>query len=371
MADDITLAVNGRRISGWTQIRIGAGIESCPRSFDLSLTEAFPKEPMDVPVQPGDQCEVFIGEDQIISGFVDRFAPRYSPRQHAIQVSGRGRCQDFVDCSAEWPTGQISGSSPLAIAVKLAEAYPGLIVETDVDADVGTIPQFPLLLGETPFDLIERIARYRGLLVYETAEGHLLLTRAGTVKAASGFVEGVNVQEGSATFAMDQRYSEIMSVRQTVNPFGDVDDGNVIWVETDADVKRHRRLIVIPETVAQGDLATARQRALWEVARRFGRGNVVEIVTDSWRDAAGALWAPNTLVPLSMPTLKVEGKIWLIANVSFERSEEAGTIARLTIMPPEAFQPEPLVSLQPGFSDVPIAAGGDATSGPSSTRALL
>ena len=77
---------------------------------------------------------------------------------------------------------------------------------------------------------------------------------------------------------------------------------------------------------------------------------MLNLTTDSWRDSAGALWTPNTLVPLSLPALRLERAMWLISSVSY-KLDENGTTADLTIMPPGAFQPQP-IALQPQFAEV-------------------
>ncbi len=131
MSDDLTLTIGGRSISGWDSIRVTRGIERCPSDFDLSLTERFPGEASALVVQPGDACAVSIGGDLVVTGYVDQFHPSITPTSHMIRVSGRGKCQDLVDCSAEWPNGQISGSSALQIAQNLAKPY-GISVSATV-----------------------------------------------------------------------------------------------------------------------------------------------------------------------------------------------------------------------------------------------
>lgn len=352
MSEDVTLVIGGRQVSGWTEVRIGRGIERCPNDFELSITEAYPGNPLQATLVPGEECQLLAGGDLVLTGYVDRVRPRITKRQREIRVSGRGKCQDLVDCSAEWENGQISGSNALEVARKLAEPY-GIEVAAAVDPG-GPIPQFNLLLGETAWEIIERICRYRALIAYELPIGSLLLNQVATEVAASGFEEGVNVELGEVEYSIDERYSEIQVLRQNVDVLADTGDGgNLIATLPDPNVQRHRRLIVIAETVAQGmgqDVAT--QRGRWEVARRWGRAFRIEVTVDSWRDQAGQLWAPNTIVPVSLPSLKVPNTSWVIGDVTYKIDEGSGTVARVMIMPAQAFLPQPLPSLQGGFGDV-------------------
>ncbi|MDB5853297.1 MAG: hypothetical protein JWR22_1338 [Herminiimonas sp.] len=360
MTDDLSLLVNGALVSGWTQSRVTRGVERCPSDFDFEMTERYPNEPNAFIVQEGDSCQVLLGSDVVITGYVDRVTPSIDAGSHSIHVSGRGKCADLVDCAAEWPGGQISGSSVLAIAQKLCLPYgvfsdgrvaSPITVSTDV-ADVGpVIPLLSLILGETPFSIIERICRYSALLAYEEADGNLFLTRVGAIEAASGLVQGKNVQRASIMKSMDQRYSEVYGYIQSVDTFHDVGDlGNLQHIAVDPNVARHRRMVVIAESGDSG-FEILRRRTLWEVARRFGRSYPLSVTVDSWRDGAGTLWTPNTLVPVSLPALKIPDGKWIVSEVSYNQSPAGGTTADLVLMPPDAFLPQP-VTLLPAFLDV-------------------
>ena len=354
MADgDLTLKISGRSLSGWTQIRVTRGIEQCPPDFEISMTELYPGEAQSLVVQPFDQCQLLIGTDIVITGYVDRYAPGITASGHTIEVSGRGKCQDLVDCSAEWPGGQISGSSVLGIAQKLAQPY-GITVAA-LDDVGGSIPQFNLCIGETAFEIIERICRYRALLAFEQADGSLALARVGTKSMASGFTEGQNVQAAKIIYAGDQRFSVYQCFLQSMDVLNDIGDGgNLRGTATDPNVPRNRKRYIVSEA-GGGGLEVAQQRIKWDAARRAGRAQMVTITTDSWRDSAGKLWEPNQLVKVALPGLKLPSAQLCIGSVTFKRNEN-GTTADLVLMTPNSFMPEPVL-LQPIPPDVPNLAG--------------
>lgn len=364
MADDLTLIVGGRMMSGWTSVRVTRGIERCPSDFDITMTELYPNEVGAFVIVPGDACQILLGSDLVMTGYVDRFVPSFDAGQHTVRVTGRGKCADLVDCDAEWPGGQISGSSVLEIARKLASpygvslngdaSYP-ISVNTDVTTADPPLQQFNLMLGEKAFEIIERLCRYAGLLAYDDPAGNLFLTRAGQVSAASGFEQGVNVQSAMLEYSMDQRYSEVLAYITNVDTFSDAgDDGNQIARVSDPNVSRHRRKVLISESGDSG-FEVLKRRADWEVARRSGRSRRLQLSTDGWRDSAGKLYTPNTLVPLKLPGLKLEPVNWLISEVSYRRDGQRGTTCDLVIMPPEAFLPQPIL-LYKVLADVPGAA---------------
>ena len=329
------------------------------------MTELYPGEASAFVIQPGDACQVLLGSDLVITGYVDRFAPSIDGGQHSIRVSGRSKCADLVDCAAEWPNGQISGSNVLAIAQKLAAPYGvfsngnsanPILVTTDM-SDLGpVIPQFNLSLGETAFEIIERLCRYTALLAYDKPDGNLFLTRVGTVRAASGFEQGVNVQTASVEYSMDQRFSEIKAFIQSLDAFYDLgDDGNLIATVSDLNVFRHRRKIIIAESGDSG-FEVLKRRADWEVVRRSGRSMRLHVTTDGWRDEADTLYTPNTLVSVKFPALKLVDRTWLISEVTYKRDGQSGTTCDLVIMPPEAFDVQPSL-LYRVYADVPAGVG--------------
>jgi prophage tail gpP-like protein len=347
--ENLTLKLNGLELQGWESIRVTRGIERCPNDFCLSMTERFPGE-LDFLILPGDACSVWLGADQVVNGYVDRVNLNIAHGQHSVTVSGRGRCSDLVDCSAEWPGAQMVATSALALAQKLAAPY-GITAQL-LGADPGpTLPTLILNVGETPFDVIERVCRFAALLAYEGTDGNLILSRVGSEKAGSGFAQGVNVESASISYTSDQQYSEYQVVRMAMDTLSDMGGGgNIILTVNNPNITRHRRRVIVAEGGDPGS-EIAKTRALWECSRRWGRSAQLRLKTDSWRDSAGALYAPNTLVDLSLPALKASGKTWLISEVSYTR-DNRGTACDLVIMPPEAFLPQPIL-LQRVYADIP------------------
>lgn len=354
--DELRLLVNGKLYRGWIDVRVTRGIERCPSDFEVSLTERYPNLPEVVIFKPGDACQVYLGFDLVITGYIDRFLPSIQPEEHRVVISGRGKCADLVDCSAIWPSCVIKSATVLGIAERLAAPY-GIKATVEPGQDTGdAIPQLGFGLGESAFGIIETACRYRALLAYELPTGDLHLSRISTRRAASGFREGVNVQRAEAMFSMDQRYSEYVSFLVGNDVFGDLGEGgNLLTAVKDEQVTRFRNRYVPaegPPTTPYGDRIV---RATWERNRRFGRGFAVRLQTDGWRDRERQLYEPNTLVDVDLPTLKLTGQTWLVSEVTYRCSEHEGTTAELTLMPPEAFSVQP--PSWPQWSDVKPGQG--------------
>jgi|HubBroStandDraft_2_1064218.scaffolds.fasta_scaffold44331_2 prophage tail gpP-like protein len=360
LGDSVSLVVGttGAALRGWTDVRVTRGIERMPSDFGIGMTERFTDNSL-VAVSAGDPFQLLIGSDVVMTGYVDTVTGQLAEESHSINVAGRSRCADLVDCAAEWAGMQIMNSDLLQIATRLVAPYEGLQVLCDID-DLPVLMAQNIMLGETPWAVIERNARFSAALVYDNPDGNLVLTRVGSDEAAGGLFEGMNVESASVAFSMLDRFSEYVAVQMALDMFGDMSGGsmNVIARLTDSMVPRRRQRVIVAENVSAIGIDVAAQRAAWEMNRRTARGSVVTITTDSWRDSAGTLWTPNTLVHVKLPTLKLAETMLLIGEVTYRLDDNGGTHADLSLMPPEAFAPEPFQYIPPLGDATTVDVGG-------------
>lgn len=351
-SNDVVLKFNDKQISGWDSVRITRGIERCPNDFELTLTQRDGEDLSTVDVRPGQPCQLLIGDSVIITGYVDRYKPTITPTSHSIRVSGRGKCQDLVDCSAIYEQGAFLNMTLPQIAQALTKPF-GIGVNWTSGLDE-VLPSAALMYGETPMQIIDRIAKYERVLTYESEYGALNLLRAGIGRMSSGVQEGVNVQEASVEFSMDGRFSEYMGFYTAIDVFGDVPGHfasmQVAEPQKDPGVTRYRPMVLVAE---QGDALQRilKERMVWECNRRIGRSSVLRVTVDSWRDAAGNLWAPNFRIAVNLLRLHIKSADWLIGEVTYSVDNNGGTRAELTIMPPDAYSVVPTVYVPTQLTD--------------------
>lgn len=345
MSDVLTLKASGQQLSGWTEISVTRRLEGLPNNFEVSATQDSPTLKDAKGLKEGDPCTVYLGSDPVLTGYVDDVLPAFAAGEHGVTVAGRGKCADLVDCSAKWKGCQVTGSNALEIAQKLAQPFG---ITATCNGDPGpTVPQFNISVGDTPQAILELICRHAALLYYEGVDGNLILSELARDRAASGFTEGVNVQAARLKRSMAGRYSEYICAYLSIDTSGlfQDNDGLFFGKAADPNVSRFRRLVIVAEAV-QGGLVLAQNRADWEASRRAGRGRAVTLLADSWRDASGKLWAPNTLAPVNLPHLALTQAVWCISEVTYRQSADGGRTADVTLMPQESFLPEPII-LQP------------------------
>jgi len=343
--DEVSIQVGGTRFQGWQSVQITRSCETMPNSWAVAASTEFFQGPALTQTRPGQACNIYVGNDLVITGWIDRRTIDVDARQHPVVLSGRGITRNLVDCSADLIKdpgllgGVINATSTLDLAQRLCKSFK--ITARSVPTNLGlAIPGFRVNLGETPYQIIESAARYAGFLVYEDQNGNLVLDQVGKTSHASGFAVPGNVEKIRAERSVDQRYSDYLVVWTAVNQLADLGALSNHRAETnDPTMTEYRPRIIVSEQITPAyDVGLA--RAKWELARRLGRSQAAMVTCDSWRDVAGKLWTPNMLAAIDAPSADISGATWIIGTVTL-RKDASGTHADLVLMPPDAFNPEP------------------------------
>lgn len=345
MDDQVALLINGKQYKGWTEISLNTAMDALAGAFAISLTERWagdgrtPSQIESWPILNGDRCQVTIGGESIIDGYVDQFRPSFSPTEHTIEIQGRDKTGDLIDCTAFHQPDQWKNVDLMQIAKILCDPF-GIKVSAEVD--VG--PRFDVVKlqqGETVFAALDRLARFRKVLLCPGIAGGLLITQAGRNRASVRLQQGVNIKSGSGVLDTSQRYSNYIVKGQNVS--SKTEDGELeAHAEarvTDSGIGRYRPIVVMAETGATN--GSAAERATWEANVRLGRSATASVTIRGWRQGlAGPLWKPNLLVGVKSSFLRMDGDM-LIRQVTYKRSGSSGTECELSLISPQAFSPEP------------------------------
>lgn len=333
------LSVGGRRYEGWTKLAVTRSIETLCGAFMFEITVREYSDAPRWPLRSGEACTVEIDGEVVITGYIDDINPSIDERGYSIVIVGRDRSADLVDCSAVHKPGSWTGKSIEAIAAELAKPF-GL----DVVAKVETgekVKKFALQQGETVYSAIERLARFRGLLAVSNAQSQIELIRPGTGAVVAELVEGENILPGSsANHDVRDRFSEYLVKGQSSGD--DQVNGKAASAikgdARDAAVGRYRPMLIIAED--QATTASLRKRAAFEASTRAAKGQRGMVPFAGWRAPNGELWRPNQRVSVKAPFLKIDGEM-LITEVNLVK-DDRGSIAELTITPPEAMSLMPV-----------------------------
>ncbi len=336
--EDASLLVNGKSFSGWTSISIKRSIKTLCGSFDLTLIDKWAQEQTPWLIAPNDECVLKIGDEILITGYVDSVQPSFSSTQRSVTISGRDKSADLVDCSTEIKPGNWENISLERLA-KLVCAPFGVAVTNEV---TGLKPflAWRIQPGETGFETLDRAAKLSGVLLVNDGAGGIVITRASTDRASTRLVQGVNILTGSANFDTKDRFSNYTVKGQNEASYSDASpetDFQVSGKASDAGIKRFRPLTIISEGAAT--LAICTLRAQWEATFRAAKSSKVNVVVYGWRQENGMIWAPNTIVNLDASFLGVR-QDFIISSVNLIKSS-SGTTTALELERPDAYTPDP------------------------------
>jgi prophage tail gpP-like protein len=330
----VLLSIGGERYGGWTSVRISRGLEQVSGSFDFGVSERFDGVARPRPIRKGMAASVLLGSMQVMQGFTDVVAPQYDAQTHGLSVSGRDATGDLVDCAAICKSSSWNNRTMAQIASDLCAPFK---VPVKVLADVGpTFAQWQIEPGETVIDNMDRMARYRGVLLLSDGLGSLLITQPGAAAAAGSLVLGQNIRSGSGQSSMQQRFSEYLVKAQQAGSdttFGAIAAGPSASV-MDPTVGRYRPTVIMAED--QGNPTTCKLRAQWQRTVAAARSEQITYTVDGWT-ANGKLWQPNTLVPVNDSFMGIN-ETRLISQVVFTLDEQ-GKRTEISVVGRHAYDP--------------------------------
>lgn len=338
MPDDIELLVDGKVFSGWLSAGVSRAMDAAAGTYSLSVTDKWTENGERWELSPGDACEVRVGGEVLITGYIDIVRPGFSASDRRMEVQGRDKSADMVDCSAIHKPDHWKSIGLLQLAQILAKPF-GITVKAETDLGA-PLTQVKLQQGETALEAINRHAKMRKVLVMPDGKGGLLLTRTGTRKATVQLVEGRNLTEADGNLDWSERYSEYVVKGQS--GYSAKTDGkaeaHAAATAKDPGVTRYRPLLVVND--GETNAATAKDRATWEANTRIGKSAGATVTVLGWRETEGGpLWQPNTLVLVESKTLRISGEM-LIRQVTYTRDEQ-GTRAKLELVSPQTYESQP------------------------------
>jgi prophage tail gpP-like protein len=340
--NDVTLRVNGTNFAGWLDVEIGAGIERQARDFKLNITRKWPGA-TDIPrrVAAGDICEVYIGADKVLTGYVDATPISYDAQTISVGVNGRSKTADIIDCSANYKNGQWRNVKIERIAKDLAGVY-GIQVLTQVSTG-SNITDHQIDTGETAFESIGRLLALRQLLSTDDAEGNLVLINAGSGGRAGTALEyGKNILSADTSLDYKDVFASYTAKGQrSGNDYENAETITSISASAaDSSVKRPRNLII--QMSGQINTLDCQQRVKYERLYRAAKALETTYTVQGWRQGDGSLWVPNQTVKIIDPVIGFDTEM-LIVEVTYSLNS-GGTTCSLKVAPKEGFIPSPEVT---------------------------
>lgn len=267
----------------------------------------------------------------VMTGYIDEINDSFDAKTITFDLSGRSKTAQLVDSAAIFESGEFNDMSLSDIASALCKPFNISVLNLSDDSESFT--KVRIEQGESCHDLLERLARQRGVLLTTNANSDLVITTAGDTLVTPAIEVGVNVKSGGGTDSIKPRASVYIIKGSTNGGAGwDADQsvGNAVQIN-DPDISLYRPRII----VCEGALSerTAIQRGQWQRCKDLGDSNSRRYTLTGWMNDA-AIWRPNTQVRIKDSIKSLDEKR-LINSVEL-MFDEGGETVNLSVIPPEA-----------------------------------
>lgn len=333
---DFIIRVNGKAYPLSTGFSFNRDIKAMGSGFEIQLID--PDQELIKAFRPSTECQIEIDGEILAKGKFGAVSID-DKNGHVYTYPCRDRAGDLIDCSAMFSDGGFERSN-ITLEAAVKDVLKPFKMPLTVVGDTGkAFDKLAINPGDTVFQFIDQICKYRAMFPLSDGVGGLILTSVSKMKSPGALIVGEdgNVISRSGLIDHRQRYSEIIVMGQADGgSFPDLGAEKLSASKgraVDPDIKDYRPLIIIAEK--EGYDLDMQARAEWEVRHRRFSGTELTYTVPGWEAAKSDLWMINSLVPVRDPQLSI-ARDMLISKVSLTRDDE-GTTTQVTVAPAEAY----------------------------------
>ena len=403
MSDVFRIVIAGQEYAEWTGGEVTLSMLQAAGTFNLNLFERFPpgNNNRRLDFYRGNPVEIYLGDDLLITGWIDARPVGYDSQNHSVSVSGRDKVGDLADCSYVGTKKQWLNTKLETICSDLCQPF-GIEVITKVDTG-RPIRDFRIDEGATIISQIYQLCDYRGTLALSYGDGNLYIDRLGKNLLHDRLELGLNIlsmsaeqdaqdrfseyivkgqaqsDDGSRASSFEEKYNAIpgkkdekpknvyqqrleaagrienvtealLEFRQSVVEAGDEDDEDATKTTTGWEPPNYEsqgkaydsevkryRPMVI---IMDGDVTSAdcAKRARWEAWTRNGASRQLTYTVKGYRQSNGDLWRINNLVQVIDPWAWLSEQM-VVTETRFSLDENDGPRTELKVALPYMFNP--------------------------------
>ena len=330
----IELKTSGKIFSGWMSAEITRSLRAVSGQFGISYTGARTGQINAQQLKTGDECEIILDGQTVITGFIDSVVSEFGANSHRLYLSGRDKTGNIVDSGSLMLQKAFKGVSLKSMASQLANPF-GVSVSSKSEAANTSIEIISLQFNETIWEMISRVAHNQGVLVYPDDSGNIYFSDVGT-EVVDTLDLKKNILELNSITDSSQKFQEYIVVSH--NGSADDETKTVRKKATDKTVKSPRVKIISLSGNNSDD--SCQKRANWEMAVHTAKSFHVNVVLSGWRNSKGNIWNINELVELKAEEAGIN-KTLLIETTKFLLEESRGMVTQLTLVLPDSYLPEP------------------------------
>lgn len=360
--NEVSLNINGDIFKYWKSVSITSELNTVAPAFSVN---ALSKSSLMIDrLKSGRPVTVKIGEDTVLTGYIEQTPVSYSATSANVGIAGRSKTCDLIDCTVMvddpnvfYEKPDTSNSNYVSCPQNAATEYKNVALETIIAQLI--MPYGIKLVNETKpltkkrnfsakhedtvLKALQNLTSTENLLFYGNEKGDLVVTEKGKLTADDALVLGQNILTGDASFDASKIYKYYRAVGQDKGATGKTghDASSHNYIAVDDNVSRTRLLT----KKVQGAADTAKCKVTAEGDRDYYLSQFYKITykVQGWRQSTGKLWKINSLVDIKDDFLGIDtqkSQKFLIIRVVFNLTENEGMTTTLDVIPPDGWRLE-------------------------------
>ena len=327
----VYVVVDGKKLSGWTSVKITEKLEAIARAFEIGYTQ-IPGETD--PLNSGDAVEIMIGDDLILTGWVTKISTSYTSKSLTRTITGASKTIDLGDCCLPLDADkQYKKLTPRELLQKICESFGIQVVDR-----IGKTDRISASFNSDSkiFDVLKKVLLKNSLLLTDDERGRLVIaTSKGEGTATDALVLGENVLSCEFSEDASELFSQYGVVGQGTNAGSDktAKDIKPLGRASSTRAGRARTKVVVQKGNATREESQTRADNMKAYAE--ARSRTMKYTVHGWRQSDGSLWKPNSLVRVKDPITGSDEEL-LITEISYTM-DASGQKTQITCLGADAF----------------------------------
>lgn len=359
------IVVDGQRYRDWKTVTVERthGDPTMHATFSAVEVGSFEKQWSSQRLKLGQKASVTLAGKTVIQGVIELRQGAYDGGQHGLQIGIVSETTDAVVASVDAKSGQFKNYPLSAIANAVLQPF-GIKFElrgSPAGADK-PFDRVNIQVGESPWQLIERLARMRNVFLMTNENGTGLVGHRGSDQGSVAELrEGGNIKYAQCVLRDDYALNKISVHGQkkgSDDEYGD--DLRVSATANNPDVKRNRPLIIMAEE--PGDKDDMRMRADREMAENTATTVDCTVGVKGWLCDDGSIWTDHVgkqvtvYSPMLFPT---DTMTLAVRSVRCSQDDSGGTATAISLCLPAALGGPVGVGTGPGSGGQPASPDGN------------
>lgn len=340
LENDFILRVAGVDYTGWHSVHFRDNMEELCNAFAVLTADYFPGESKRWKFKMGDPYRAFINTTLVSTGFIEDINVFYDTENESMEIKGRSKTLDLVDCQFDGAQNELKKQSISRIISNISAPFNVTVaVDSTAAAQAATIiDTFKASEGEFVAEMIKRLCNDNGIVPLNTPDGNILLTTATTTDFLKDKIKfGENATRGALLQSNANRYSKYI-----VKGYGNGNDNKSIedYIQpsgeaTDPAIKRNRPIVLFADSPT--DSGKCKSKARWESRIRAGNSRIIEYEIDQWSQTNNAIWKKNTLTQVDDTLLGIN-QLMLLSGLDFIYNEDEGEITKVKMVDKDMYK---------------------------------